>query len=90
MDFKEKTSSTVAKPPTSGSVVEVVSITSGVFSSIVDPLLDSLVDSVDSEGSTWPKYPCKISKREDVSVLARAIFIQPRLSHLSWAVFSSR
>ena len=74
MDFKGKTSSAIAKPPTSGSVVGLFSITSGVFSSVVDPLSDSSVDSVDSEGSTQPKYPCKISKREDVSVLARAFF----------------
>ena len=56
--------------------LEVLSATSaGVFSSVVNLFLDLLAESVDSEESTQPKYPCKISSRDDVSVPAKAIFI---------------
>ena len=65
----------MAKQLASGGVVEVFSAISGVFSSVVNPFSDSSVDSADSEESTQPKCPCKISRRDDVSVPARAIFI---------------
>ena len=82
MDFKGKTSSAVVRLLISGMVLEVFFTTSGVFSSVVDPLSDSSTDS-DYEESTWPKYPCKICKREDVSILAKAIFIWSKPSCLS-------
>ena len=56
-------------------LLKFFSTTSEVLSSLVDPLSDSSADLLDSEGTTQPKYPCKISKREDVSIPARAIFI---------------
>ena len=89
MDFKGKTSSAVVRLLISGMVIEVFFTTSGVSSSVVNSLLESSADS-DSEESTWQKYPCKITKREDVSLPAKAIFILPKPSHLSWAAFSSR
>ena len=52
MDFKGKTNSAAARQPASESVVEVYSLTSGVFCSVVDPLSDSSADSVGSEEST--------------------------------------
>ena len=82
MDFKGKASSAVVRLLISGMVTEVSFKTSGVFSSVVDPLWDSSTDS-DSEESTWSKYPCRISKMEDVSVPAKAIFIWAKPSCLS-------
>ena len=78
----------MAKPPTSESVVEVFSMTLDAFSSVVDPLLDSSTDTVDSEESMQPKYPCKISKREDVSLPAKAVLYDPGL-HVSVGLLSS-
>ena len=72
VDLKGKTSSAVAKPLALGGVVEVFSAISELFSSVVNPFSDSLADS---EESLQPKCPCKISRRDDVSVPAKAIFI---------------
>ena len=85
MDFKGKTSSAVAKPPTLGSVVVIFSKTSEVFSLVVDFMSDSSEDAIDSEvsTSTWPKYPLGISSKEEVSVPVRAILILPRPSCLN-------
>ena len=62
MEFKGNTSSAVVRLLISGMVIEVFFTASGVFSSVVDPLSDSSIDS-DPEESTWPKYPCRISER---------------------------
>ena len=52
---------------------------------MVDLWSDSSADSVASGESIQLKYPCRISNKEEVFMLARAIFILLIPSHLSWA-----
>ena len=84
MDFKGKTNSAVAKPPTSGSVAGIYSGISELFSSIVASFSDFLVETVDLEvsRSMQPKCSSRMSNKE-VSVPARAILILPKPSSLN-------
>ena len=77
MDFKGNTSSAEANPQSSGGITETFLGTSEVFSSVVDFLADFSVKADDTDVSqlTCPKYPSKISNREEVSALTRAILI---------------
>ena len=85
VDFKGNTSFTEVKPPSSEGVTKTFSETSEVFSSVVDFFPDFSVEADDTDVSklTCPKYPSKISNKEEVSIPTRAILICPKPSHLS-------
>ena len=92
IDFKGKTSSAVARPLLSGRVDGVFSGILEVASSIVAPVSVSSVEMVDWEvsRSLWPKHPSKISSKNEVLVLARAIFTFPSPSHPNLAALPSK
>ena len=79
IDFNGNSNSAVAGPLTSEGVAGIFSGTSAVFSFVVVLSLDFSVEVVDIEVSkfTQPKWPSRISNKEEVSVPARAILIHP-------------